>query len=175
MPSRGDAIFIALSAVYGAGMVLFLSSKFNSGVRKFGPHKNLAILGAFGAGAVLLGAINLVMVHRSKQDSSTGQIVNLREYHWKHAHSTFYVTKADGSLLHVTCDYAGERLVPGETVHVDVLEYQSTLLRLAVLDGQYAGWTLTEGDGTVGSEVTISSGLAAALTAWMRRRRESQT
>jgi hypothetical protein len=147
MPSRGDAIVIALAAFYGAGMVLLLSSKSNSGVKKFGPRKNLAILIAFGAGTLLLGSVNLVLVHSSKRDSATGPITNLSKYHWKHDHSTFYVAKPDGCLLHVTCDYARERLVPGETVQVDVLEYQSTLLRLAVLDGQYAGWTLTEGDG----------------------------
>jgi hypothetical protein len=171
MPSTANAVFILVFAMFGAGMVLLLSSKkLNAGVKNFDPRRKLATLCVCGAVAGLLGIINLVLVHRSNRSSATGVIVNLSQHHGKHDSSSFDVRREDGSLLHVHCDYAGTHLIPRETVHVDVLNYQSTLLNLNVLDGPFAGWTLTEWDGTLGSEVTISCGFIAALTAWVRRR-----
>jgi hypothetical protein len=169
MPSTADVIFILAMSLFGAGMVLMLNSKAFRSAKDPEPRKKLAIFCICGAFVGLLGVINLILVQGSGHSSATGQIINLSKHHYKHDHSSFYVLREGGDQLHVNCDYAGDNLVPGETVHVDVLNYQSTLLHLAVLDGQYAGWTLTEEDGTVGSEVTISAGLAAALTAWIRR------
>ena len=169
MPSRMDAVFILVMSIFSAGAVLLLSSKKFRTAKDVEPLKKLALLFAIGGVASLIGIINLVLVHRSGRSSTTGVIAYLIQHHGKHDHSGFYLPRQDGSLLRVKCDYAGNHLIPGETVHADVLDYQSTLLHLVVLDGRYAGWTLTEGDGTLGSLTLISCGFTAGLTAWVRR------
>jgi hypothetical protein len=60
-------------------------------------------------------------------------------------------------MLFVHCSCAGDHLIEGESVSVETLDLGSMLLNLRVLDGQYSGYTLKEGDGSV------SAGLAMAL------------
>jgi hypothetical protein len=166
-----DAVFILLGALLAVGFVgYFGSDRLFTGPKTSSAYRRLAGLCVGGVVAGMLGLINLVCIHTSNHSSATGVIVDLRQYAGRHHSSNFKVRSEDGSLLQVHCDSDSKRLIPGETVRVDVLNYHSTLLQLTVLDGRYAGWTLHEGDGSSGSEIAIGYGFLTAFAAWLRRR-----
>lgn len=79
---------------------------------------------------------------------------------------------ATGKWRYVHCAYAGDHLGDGETVAVELLDFHSTLLRMTILDGGYSGWSLTEGDGTIGSTFEVGLGLFVVLVAATKWRRD---
>jgi hypothetical protein len=165
MPSPAAAVWILAGAAFLAGLIILRTSgRFAKDARV-----GLATFCIFGLVAGLLGIANLVAIHRSRRISATGVIVSLSQYHGKHSHSNFEVRSEDGSLTSVTSDYTGDHLTEGDAVSVQLLSYESTLLHLTVLNGPFEGWTLDEGDGTTGSELTIGYGFFAATVAWVRR------
>jgi hypothetical protein len=172
MPGTTDAIFLTLGAVLVVGMAELISSeRLYPSPKKLGPRKKLTIQIVFLIAVCLLAAINLALIHTSGRASATGVIVGLSQHLGKHNHSAFNVLRQDGSSLHVNCDYDYDHLITGEAVSVEVLNYQSTLLMLSVLDGPYRGWNLKEGDGTSGSEIAIGYGFLAAFVLFLKRRR----
>ncbi len=118
-----------------------------------------------------MGLLNFAGIRMSRRSSLAGVIGGLRQSHGKGSSSSFYVWGADRRWRHVHCDYNGNRLINGETVAVDLLDFHSTLIHLTVLDGPYSGWSLTEGDGTIGSTFAVGFGLFlifAARAKWQR-------
>lgn len=119
----------------------------------------------------LRDGVNFAGIRMSRRSSLAGVIGGLRQSHGKGSSSSFYVWGADRRWRHVHCDYNGNRLINGETVAVDLLDFHSTLIHLTVLDGPYSGWSLTEGDGTIGSTFAVGFGLFlifAARAKWQR-------
>jgi hypothetical protein len=145
-----------------------------AGRMSVGPRKGLTRMISsmvLGGGFALSGLVGLVGIHTSDHTILTGHIVNLSQHHGKSSSSTFYVADDNGKPLKVRCDYAGNHLVNGEGVSVDELNYRSTLLSLTILDGKFAGWVLTERDGSLGAGFGIALGLFLAFSArrqWQR-------
>jgi hypothetical protein len=117
---------------------------------KRGRAKLLATL-LMGAAFILAAVVALVRIHQSSHDNVSGVIQNLKQRHGKNSSSSFEIQSADGRQVLVHAMYAGKNLFNGESVRAEVLRYQGTLLNLYVLNGPYAGWQHTEGDGTLGA------------------------
>jgi len=164
-------IAFAVLLVAAAGVAIY-SSRLSNGPVK-GRTRFLAV-SLFGTAFCAIGLANLIGIHTSVRSSFTGTIGGLRQSHGKNSSSSFYVLGADRKWRNVNCDYSGDHLTDGETVKVRVVNFHSTLLHLTILDGIYSGWSLTEGDGTVGSTFAVGSGLFLILAARAKLRRDPQ-
>jgi hypothetical protein len=155
--------------VVGAALSLWCRTLI-AGSRKGWARLISAIL--IGVGCCLYGATNLVSIHMSGRSSAAGTLTYLSQYH--RSESSFYVQSADGRTIFVHCSYGGDHLIEGETVSVETLDIGSELLHLSVLDGRYAGWTLKEGDGSVGAEFNVALGLIVIFLSKVKRQRDPE-
>ena len=119
-----------------------------------GPKRGRAKLVAtllLGSAFISPALVALVRIHQSEHDNVSGLVQNLTQRHSKNSSSSFEIQPANGRQIVVHAAYAGKNLFNGESVRAEVLRYHGTLLNLHVLDGPYAGWQQTEGDGTIGA------------------------
>jgi len=166
----GVIAFVVLAlAAAGVG---FYSNSLSNGRRK-GSSRFLAA-SLFAAGLCAMGLLNLIGIHTSRRSWTSGIMGGLKQSHGRSSSSSFYVFGPDRRWRYVHCDYAGDHLADGETVSVEVLKFHSTLLHLTIVNGPYAGWDLTEGDGTVTSSFIVGIGLFVILGARAKWRRDPE-
>lgn len=127
-----------------------------------------------GSGFCLIGIVNLVETRRSGHSFATGVVSSVGRSQGRNPKTTLVVLRADGTWLYANCDYFGNHLLAGENVSIEVLDYESTLLHLKVLDGQFAGWTLNEGDGSLFSIFAIAVGLFLIVSTRAKWKRDPE-
>jgi hypothetical protein len=168
--SAGPILFVVLMLA-GAGVGIY-SNRLSNGRRK--GRATFLAKSLCGAALCAMGLLNLAGIHTSGRSSFTGVIGSLRQSHGRSSSSSFHVLDSNRQWRYVHCDYAGDHLVNGETVAVELLDFHSTLLRLTILDGRNSGWSLTEGDGTISCTFEIGLGLFIVLAAKTKWRRDPE-
>jgi hypothetical protein len=168
-------IFLFIGGIFGLIVIRFLDNGPRSAKKSPATKVILLVsLCCIGVPACLFGLYNLVGDNLSKHSYATGVVTNMYLFHGKGASSHFDVRSSDGSLLHADCDYVGDHLYERESVSVDTLSFDSTLIHLKVLDGPYAGWTLNERNGTLGSFVMVALGSFFLFIAWSNWRKKPE-
>jgi hypothetical protein len=168
-------IFLFIGGTIGMLTIRFL----NDGPSSAGnsPITKMALLVSLCCVAVPVfgyGLCNLVGANLSKHSYANGVVTKMDVWHKSGGSSHFDVRSSDGNLLHADCDYVGDHLYEGESVSVDTLSFDSTLIHLKVLDGPYAGWTLNERNGTLGSLAWIALGSYFLFIAWSNWRKKPE-
>jgi hypothetical protein len=148
---------VIVFALIVLSIVCFIWSSNLAEGEKRGQVKLVAML-LMGVAFVSLSVFDLIGIHQSERDNVSGVIQNLKQRHGKNSSSSFQIQMTDGRQIAVHATYDGKNLVNGESVHAEVLRYHATLLSLYVLDGAYAGWQHTEGDGTISAFFLLALG-----------------
>ncbi|WP_263378964.1 hypothetical protein [Granulicella paludicola] len=149
-----------------AGLVLMIygSQKSRSPIKR---RKFLSLGMAIGGLAFLFfGATDFYLIRTSPRLSTIGTIANLHQSNGKYQSSNFYVSPPEGPATQVHSHYSGTQIYDGERVQVRTVEYDHSLLKLAVLSGTSAGWQIEENDGTASSCVLVAMGLLFGVGSW---------